>query len=59
MLKLVFLKDYYTFNKDTYRVIMKEDSEYYYIQNDLHNSDELFKFHKSNNEVLFRVVERS
>jgi len=59
MRKLFFLRNYHTFEKDTYRVIMQEDSEYYYVQIDLHISNELFKFHKSNNGVLFQVVERS
>ena len=32
MKKVKFLKDFYTFDKDSYGVILAEDSEYYYIQ---------------------------
>ena len=55
MRKLVFLKSYHIFDKDTFRVIMVEDSECYYVQIKL-NSDELFKLPKRDNGVLFQVV---
>jgi len=58
MLKVRFLKDFGSFKKDTYRVILNEDSENYYIQVNLHTLETL-KFPKSKNGVLFQVIERS
>lgn len=63
MQKVKFLKDYlpgeYEFAKDSYRVIMAEDDDYYYVQVDLHSENELFRLNKNDNGVLFIVVERS
>jgi len=58
MKKVRFLQDFYTFDRDSYRVILKEDSEYYYNQEHLHTLDN-FRLPKRNNGVLFQVVERS
>ena len=58
MKKVRFLKDFYTFDKDSYRVILAEDSEYYYIQENLHTLDK-FRFPKRDNGALFQVIERS
>jgi len=58
MYKVRFLKDFFTFNKDSFRVILAEDNEYYYIQENLHTLDK-FRLSKSDNGVLFQVVERS
>jgi len=58
MRKVKFLKDFYTFDKDSYRVILAEDNEYYYIQENLHTLDK-FRLPKRDNGVLFQVVERS
>jgi len=58
MRKVRFLKDFYTFNKDSFRVILAEDNEYYYIQENLHTLDK-FRLTKRDNGVLFQVVERS
>jgi len=44
--------------KDSFRVILAEDSEYYYIQENLHTLDK-FRLTKRDNGVLFQVVERS
>lgn len=59
MQKVRFLQDFYTFNKDTYRVVMAEDNEYYYIQRDLQIDKELFRLTKRENGVIYQVVERS
>ena len=56
--KVKFLKDFNSFKKDTYRVIMEETALHYRIQVNL-DSDELYWIHKSDNGVLFKVVERS
>ena len=56
--KVRFLKDFNSFKKDTYRVIMEETALYYRIQVNL-DSDELYWIHKSDNGDLFQVVERS
>jgi len=56
--KVRFLKDFNSFKKDTYRVIMEETALHYRIQVNLH-SDELYWLHKSDCGVLFVVVERS
>jgi len=58
MQKVRFLKDFDTFAKDSYRVILGEDDQYYFIQTDLH-SLETTHFHKSHNGISFIVVERS
>jgi len=58
MLKIRFLKDFGSFKKDTYRVILNEDNENYYIQVNLHTLETL-KFPKIKNGVLFQVIERS
>ena len=58
MQKVRFLQDFYTFDKDSYRVILAEDGEYYYIQENLHTLDK-FRLPKRDNGVLFQVVERS
>ena len=58
MRKVRFLKDFYTFDKDSFRVILAEDNEYYYIQENLHTLDK-FRLPKRDNGVLFQVVERS
>ena len=58
MKKVRFLKDFYTFDKDSFRVILAEDNEYYYIQENLHTLDK-FRLPKRDNGVLFQVVERS
>jgi len=57
MKKVRFLKDFYTFDKDSFRVILAEDSEYYYIQENLHTLDK-FRLPKRDNGILFQVVER-
>ena len=46
MQKVKFLQDIKMFKKDTYRVIMAEDPEYYHVQIDL-NSFDAIPFHKS------------
>jgi len=56
--KVRFLKDFNSFKKDTYRVIMEETALHYRIQVNL-DSDELYWIHKSDNGDLFVVVERS
>lgn len=56
--KVRFLKDYDTFKKDSYRVILGEDSEYYHIQENLHGLDQ-FRLAKKENGSLYQVVERS
>ena len=56
--KVKFLKDFFTFDKDSFRVILAEDSEYYYIQENLHTLDK-FRLPKRDNGVLFQIVERS
>jgi len=56
--KVRFLKDFNSFKKDTYRVIMEETALHYRIQVNL-DSDELYWLHKADNGVLFQVVERS
>ena len=53
-----FLEDYESFKKGSYRVIMSETVDYYYIQTDLHSFGAT-RFNKSSNGVLFRVMERS
>ena len=58
MRKVRFLEDFYTFDKDSFRVILAEDSEYYHIQEHLHTLDK-FRLPKRDNGVLFQVVERS
>lgn len=58
MQKVRFLKDFNTFKKDSFRVILGEDNEYYHIQTDLHSLKTTY-FHKSHNGVSFIVVERS
>jgi len=58
MQKVKFLKDFYTFDKDSFRVILAEDSEYYYVQENLHILDK-FRLPKRDIGVLFQVVERS
>lgn len=58
MRKIRLLQDYLTFNKNSYRVIMAEDNAYIYVQENLHRSDQ-FRFNKSDNGVIFVVVERS
>jgi len=56
--KVKFLKYFYTFDKDSFRVILAEDNEYYHIQEHLHTLDK-FRLPKRDNGVLFQVVERS
>jgi len=56
--KVRFLKDFNSFEKDTYRVIMEETALHYHIQVNL-DSDELYWIHKVDNGVLYQVVERS
>jgi len=58
MQKVRFLKDFFTFDNDSFRVILAEDSEYYHIQENLHTLDK-FRLPKRDNGVLFQVVERS
>ena len=58
MQKVRFLKNFYTFDKDSYRVILAEDHEDYYIQMHLHTLD-TFRLPKRENGVLYQVVERS
>jgi len=58
MRKVRFLKDYKSFKKDTYRVIMEETALHCRIQVNL-DSDELYWLHKADCGVLFQVVERS
>jgi len=58
MQKIRFLKNFGYWSKDTYRVILGEDEEYYHVHVDL-KSLETVKFHKSENGKLFVVVERS
>ena len=53
-----FIKDFKSFKKDTYRVIMEETSLHYRIQVNL-DSDELYWLHKIDCGDLFVVVERS
>jgi len=56
--KIRFLKDFNSFKKDTYRVIMEETALHYRIQVNL-DSDELYWLHKSDNSDMFVVVESS
>ena len=56
--KVRFLKDFNSFKKDTYRVIMEETALHYRIQVNL-DSDELYWIHKSDNGDIYNVVERS
>ena len=56
--KVKFLKDFNSFKKDTYRVIMEETALHYRIQINL-DSDELYWLHKEDCGDLFQVVERS
>ena len=56
--KVRILKDFKSFKKDTYRVIMEETSLHYRIQVNL-DSDELYWIHKSDNGDIYQVVERS
>ena len=58
MRKVRFLKDFNSFKKDTYRVIMEETALHYRIQVNL-DSDELYWIHKSDNGDIYNVVERS
>ena len=58
MQKVRFLEDYGSFKKDTYRVIIGQNDEFYYIQINS-DSPETTLFHKSKNGSLFQVVERS
>ena len=58
MRKVRFLKDFNSFKKDTYRVIMEETALHYRIQVNLH-SDELYWIHKVDNGDIYQVVERS
>lgn len=58
MQKVVFLKNFGFWDKDTYRVILGEDEESYHIQFEL-DSLEVAKLSKSDNGKLFMVVERS
>lgn len=58
MQKLRFLKNFGYWDKDTYRAILGEDEEHYHVQVDIHNL-ETVRFHKSDNDRLFVVVERS
>ena len=58
MQKVRFLEDYESFKKDTYRVIMSETIDYYYIQTDLHSLG-VTRFNRSSNGVLFQVIERT
>jgi len=56
--KVKFLKDFNSFKKDTYRVIMEETALHYRIQVNL-DSEELYWLHKEDCGDLFIVVERS
>ena len=58
MQKVKFLKDFNSFKKDTYKVIMEETALHYRIQVNL-DGDELYWLHKVDNGDLFVVVERS
>ena len=58
MQKVRFLQDFSTFAKDSFRVILGEDGLFFQVQTDLHSSESTL-FHKSNNGVIFQVVERS
>jgi len=58
MRKVRFLKDFNSFKKDTYRVIMEETAFHYRIQVNLH-SDELYWIHKVDNGDIYQVVERN
>lgn len=58
MQKIRFLKNFGYWDKDSYRVILAEDEEHYYVQFNIHTL-ETAKFHKSDNGKLFVVVERS
>lgn len=58
MQKVRFLKDFNSFKKDTYRVILGETSDYYRIQFDLHSYD-VFGIHKCLIGDVYQVVERS
>ena len=56
--KVKFLKDFYTFDKDLFRVILAEDNEYYYIQENLHTLDK-FRLPKRDTGDIYQIVERS
>ena len=58
MQKVRFLKDFESLTKDTFRVVMGETSDYYYIQLDL-CSYEVFGIHKCLNGDVYQVIERS
>jgi len=58
MQKVRFLQDFGAFAKDSFRVILGEDELFYQVQTDLHSCLSTL-FHKSNNGVIFQVVERS
>ena len=58
MRKVRFLKDFNSFKKDTYRVIMEETALHYRIQVNL-DGDKLYWIHKSDCEDIYQVVERS
>jgi len=55
--KIIFLQDFNSFKKDTCRVIMEETELHYRIQIKL-DSNELYWMHKSDNGIVYRVVER-
>jgi len=58
MRKVRFIRDHGSFAKDSCRVIMGEDSEYYHIQLNLHSTESI-ELDKGYNGDLFQVIERS